>query len=220
MFRCKVSPIWHQCHVTGIGPNAHPVRVTARKGHGRSALVLHLLWNAMRHSMKQTSMESMGVLCTRYVIRRVMRRRNELKRRRSTGMSAEWSPAFVSHVVVGNAAALAAELRVRTSAQQLVLPTQGRHIRLGKRDSRAIIAALPAALESLRYRGYRKAKDEPTAVGLCGYGRMPLVGVVFVGARDPSQNDEARITTAHFIGQQALDKKVRNGQLTPILRGR
>jgi hypothetical protein len=134
-------------------------------------------------------------------------------------MSNAWSPAFLSHVVVGNAAALAAELGVHTSAQRLLLPTQGRHIRLGKRDSRAVIAALPAALESLRYRGYRKAKDEHTAVGSCGSGCMLLVGVVFVGARDPSQNDEARITTAHFIGQKKLRKKVRNGQLTPIRRG-
>ena len=148
-----------------------------------------------------------------------MRRRNESKRWRSAGTSTGWSPAFVSHVVVGNAAALAADLGVHTSAQRLLLPTQGRHIRRGKPDSRAIIAALPAALEALRYRGYRKAKDEHTAVGSCGNGCMLLVGVVFVAARDPSQNDEARITTAHFISQQTLRKKVRNGQLAPIPRG-
>ena len=134
-------------------------------------------------------------------------------------MSTAWSPAFVSDVVVGNAAALAAELGVRTSAQRLLLRTQGRHIRLRKPDSRAIIAALPAALESLRYRGYRKAKDEHTAVGSCGNGCMLLIGVVFVRPRDPSESDEARITTAHFIGQRTLRKKVRNGQITPIPRG-
>jgi hypothetical protein len=113
-------------------------------------------------------------------------------------------------------------LGVTTSADNLVLPVQGQHIRTSRgREAHVIIDAIPQALARIKYLGQRQPDNiERMAVGEYKLGRLLLVGVRFLPAeRARSKRDEAVVTTAYFLRNSELRRLLRRGQLRPVTSG-
>ena len=123
-----------------------------------------------------------------------------------------WNPAFVAHVAVAPLSSeLTALLGVNTLAKQILLPIQGRHIRKQRLDeARSVIASIPNALTRIRYLGNRELPHEYTLVGKLDDKRLLLVGIKFVPANRASSNqDEALLTTSHYLGQDNLKRMLK-----------
>ena len=125
-----------------------------------------------------------------------------------------------AHLQVSNLTLeLLSALGVTTAAQHLLLSVQGEHIRKRRKsEAQAIIAAIPHALEHLRFIGRRSAEKEVhIVVGQRRVGRTLLVGIKFVPAnRARSDRDEAWVTTAYFVRDAEVRRLLRNGQLRPV----
>ena len=114
---------------------------------------------------------------------------------------------------------LLSALGVISGAPHMLLQRQGEHIRTRrKHEAQAIIEAIPRALVQLKYCGRRNAASEVhMAVRQHSVGRYLLVGIKFVpSGRARTQQDEAWITTAHFLRGAELRRLLRNGRLHPI----
>jgi hypothetical protein len=125
----------------------------------------------------------------------------------------------VADVAIPMPDTLATVLGVKTSAASLLLPAQGAHIARQRRDERSeIISALPEALERVEYVEYvgTQAAHKFVAVGRCRTGRLLFMALKFVRVGEPAR-DEAWISTAYFVGNATLRRKVRNKKLRQVL---
>jgi hypothetical protein len=106
-------------------------------------------------------------------------------------------------------------LGVQTYAVSLLLPTQGAHIGQRRRAQRSeIIAALPEALQRIEYIG-AQGPHKFSAVGRCGTDCLLFMALKFLHGGQ-SQRDEAWISTAYFVGDASLGRKVRAEQLRQV----
>jgi hypothetical protein len=123
-------------------------------------------------------------------------------------------------VVMKLTRAFLASLKITSRATHLLNPFQGEHIwQRHKNEANAIHAAMPMALNNLRYIGRRflSRRIEVTAVGECAGGRLLLVGFKFVPARRAStKGDEALVKTAYFVDDNRIAALVKQGQLKAV----
>jgi hypothetical protein len=132
-----------------------------------------------------------------------------------------WNPANVADVLTGeDAHQLAAAAGLRTHQRHFRLKVQGREIRMKRSNARAreVIAFMPEALRNPEYIGRRSQPNQFCFVGRCGTGEYLLIAAKLVGAhRAATRVDELIVSTAHFVHESEVQRKIRNGQLTRFI---
>ena len=151
-----------------------------------------------------------------------MRRRNATNRRPLTPwQSGAWVSAIFADVLLGaGAGEFARTIGVATMQGRFRLIAQGREIRMKRSRSRAreVIGSLSEALGRIEYIGPRPSQHQFSIVGRNSAGELLLVGAKLV--RPPAARsgvDELIISTAYFIDEGELKRKLGNGQLRPFL---
>ena len=133
---------------------------------------------------------------------------------------ARWNPAYLANVVVFK---ISDEFKLmlgeETNAENVIMATQGEHIRHRRRaDSRRVIAGIPHALSNVDFLGlYQNKTNQYTIIGRSPCrGKQILVGIKFVPAsRADSGKDEAWIETARFVRDSDLQRMLRKHEIKP-----
>ena len=110
---------------------------------------------------------------------------------------------------------------VESSANSLLIPKGGKHIRSRHRhDTAEILSGLLPALTNIKYvqeRRNRTGKMEYGVIGEHRPGRMLFVAIKFVPARSAaSGEDEALVPTAYIINLREVDRLLYQGQLRQV----
>jgi hypothetical protein len=149
-----------------------------------------------------------------------IRRRNATNRRPLTPwQSGAWVSEICADVLLGEGAGeLARAIGLATTQSRFMLMAQGREIRMKRSRSRAreVIGRLSEALGSIEYIGPRPSRYQFSIVGRTTAGELLLIGAKLV--RPPAASsglDELIISTAYFIDDGEMKRKLGNGQLRP-----
>lgn len=117
-------------------------------------------------------------------------------------------------------AALLGVIDVATGAEDLLFAAQGDHIRQkSKRDAEAVLKALPEALGNVKYVGRTPGKPNwRHVVGSAAVGKLVFVALKFLPAeKSYTGKDEAWITTAYFIGEREVRRRLGRNKIFPVI---
>lgn len=132
----------------------------------------------------------------------------------------QFIPAYVANVIIYKLDnEIKTMLGISSTAIDLILPTQGKHIRERRgKEAKQIISSIAKALEEIKYYGRRLDEKVHTVIGT-HKGRLLLVGIKFIPAeKAKSGMDEALITTSYFLNEKRLKEMLNKNNVKPILK--